>query len=262
MLSSLWMRQKLSALFAFAFCITVTIGMVWFTPAYKPSNDCEGAEYKIVSFNVHTANTRKEDVIRFLQDQNPTVIALYEIDNAWAGPLQALDKNYPYRIVRPSEDNFGIGIWSQRELKDTKIEFSPIGIPVLHTLIGTTVDAPMLFAIHPLPPVNAVASADRNTVFQMVADRLNQDSQRAQVVVGDFNATPWSWPLRNIVKQQNLQSLRPYAWTGTWPSPIRQIGIPIDQALGRNITCMSGEVAANLGSDHRPLIIHFSQSSR
>jgi len=256
------MRQTLSALFASAFCLIAIIGMVFFIPVHNASKDCAQAEYKVVSFNVHSANARKDDVVRFLQDQNPDIIALYEIDSAWISALQALDTNYPHRIVRPSEDNFGIGVWSRHELKDPAIEFSPLGIPSIHALIGTSADAPMLFAIHPLPPINSFASADRNTVLQAVGDAMGQDSQRTQIVVGDFNATAWSWPLRNIIRQQGLESLWPYAWSGTWPSPIRHIGIPIDHALGRHVACASGEVAADLGSDHRPLIIHFSQPSR
>lgn len=75
------------------------------------------------------------------------------------------------------------------------------------------------------------------------------------VVVGDFNAAPWSKRLREIITPCELEAMRfPIP---TWPARAKGLGVPIDLILTRggaalrDVTPWGG---AQLGSNHRGLL--------
>ena len=73
------------------------------------------------------------------------------------------------------------------------------------------------------------------------------------VVVGDFNATPWSPALRTFLDELDLNGLNVAA---TWPVWFGFAGIPIDHALvSENLIITHIETGPNIGSDHRPVMI-------
>nr|WP_230978209.1 endonuclease/exonuclease/phosphatase family protein [Mangrovicoccus algicola] len=76
------------------------------------------------------------------------------------------------------------------------------------------------------------------------------------VVVGDFNAAPWSKRLRKITTRCGLDApRRPVA---TWPARLGGAGIPIDLPLTRGGAVLRSASAwggAALGSNHRGLLL-------
>lgn len=75
------------------------------------------------------------------------------------------------------------------------------------------------------------------------------------LAVGDFNAAPWSRPLRQVLSETGFAALR---WpTGTWPAAAGGAGVPIDQALvAGGVRLVSVEAfGAGLGSNHRGLLL-------
>ncbi|MCU0909108.1 MAG: endonuclease/exonuclease/phosphatase family protein [Rhodobacteraceae bacterium] len=74
------------------------------------------------------------------------------------------------------------------------------------------------------------------------------------VAVGDFNAAPWSRPVRDLVAATGLAPLR--LPPGTWPAAARDRGLPIDLALtgnGARITSVR-TFGAGTGSNHRGIV--------
>ncbi len=52
------------------------------------------------------------------------------------------------------------------------------------------------------------------------------------VALGDFNAAPWSLPMRRLMRQSGMRMLRwPHA---TWPARFGRLGLPIDHVLVRD----------------------------
>ena len=52
------------------------------------------------------------------------------------------------------------------------------------------------------------------------------------IAVGDFNAAPWSRPMRSLMERTGMRALR--RPIGTWPAKARGLGVPIDQILVRD----------------------------
>lgn len=79
-------------------------------------------------------------------------------------------------------------------------------------------------------------------------------SQRATgplVVVGDFNAAPWSRSMARIFNETGLSP--PRTPSATWPAAASVFGVPIDQILFRDTTTPTElrPWGAGLGSNHR-----------
>jgi endonuclease/exonuclease/phosphatase (EEP) superfamily protein YafD len=70
------------------------------------------------------------------------------------------------------------------------------------------------------------------------------------VAVGDFNAAPWSWPMRDLLERTGMRALRiPF---GSWPARLGALGVPIDHVLVHNGARVVAVEAfgAQMGSNH------------
>lgn len=78
------------------------------------------------------------------------------------------------------------------------------------------------------------------------------------IVVGDFNAPPWSRPIRQLLDWTGMRGLR---WPlATWPAGAGAFGMPIDQVLvrgGPRVVRMT-PFGATLGSNHRGFVAEIS----
>ena len=88
--------------------------------------------------------------------------------------------------------------------------------------------------------------------IERVASQLNWFDAPA-IVMGDFNAAPWSRGLSDVLAQSGFKA--PRVPVPTWPESAGHLGIPIDQALVKGARLVSLEaVGEGLGSNHRGLL--------
>lgn len=75
------------------------------------------------------------------------------------------------------------------------------------------------------------------------------------VVVGDFNAAPWSRMIRHLSARCGLVS--PRSSPATWPAQLGWLGVPLDGILLRGGAGVSGVApwGADLGSNHRGILL-------
>jgi endonuclease/exonuclease/phosphatase (EEP) superfamily protein YafD len=210
----------------------------------------------VTSFNVHTNNRHKEEVVAFLQRSGADVIFLYEVDQAWVDAAAKLAP--PYRLVsaRPSRDNFGI-------LAIARVPVSAHRVLVLSSAQVDSIELTVpwhgaelvLLGTHALPPISEEYSAARDEQLAKIGE-WSRNERRPHAVVGDFNATPWSAPFRSMLERGELRG--PTA-APTWPytMPLAFLfRIPIDHALlGKGLFRSDRAIGAQLGSDHRPLTV-------
>jgi endonuclease/exonuclease/phosphatase (EEP) superfamily protein YafD len=74
------------------------------------------------------------------------------------------------------------------------------------------------------------------------------------VAVGDFNAAPWGYSMRNVLKPSGMKALR---WpVPTWPAGAGALGVPIDHILvrgGARVVAVQ-PFGPDLNSNHRGLL--------
>lgn len=208
---------------------------------------------RVISFNVLSSNTNRGEVVDYLRRADADVVFLAEINRDWATALEALHPLYPHRLVSSSEDNFGLACYSR--LPDTRMETAALGDKFLKVLIVRTRTAagPLtLVGIHPPPPFGGVLTRRRDAQLAAVRDFVRNLGTPA-LVIGDFNATPWSEGLRiaregGTLDYRCVRSASRPTWRTNGP-----FALPIDHALcTRDLFITRRDIGPGLGSDHRP----------
>ena len=70
------------------------------------------------------------------------------------------------------------------------------------------------------------------------------------IVVGDFNASPYTPAYRGFVEAAGLATFRPFP--ASYPAGPAEFGIPIDHVLARGARVTQLQALPTIGSDHRP----------
>src|SRR5690606_15991316 len=75
------------------------------------------AALHVETLNVERDNRRQDLVLAHLAATPAEVVALQEVDGAWARTLDDLP-GFPHRVLRPEEGHFGLGVLSRHPLRE------------------------------------------------------------------------------------------------------------------------------------------------
>jgi len=181
------------------------------------ANDSSGG-LRLMSLNLLTRNRNWDGVIKSVQDASPDFLILMEVDSVWQQICEAeLAEDYPHSVFESREDNFGIAFfskvpWSQLEvLKSEALQLPSIDV----TIAGVAPKPLRIIATHPIPPMDQRRWKARNQQLQTVAQRF--DATTSNLMVGDFNLTPWSPNFKKFVEASKLRDAsQPFGITPTW----------------------------------------------
>lgn len=209
---------------------------------------------QLVAFNVHTTNSRHDDVVRYLRETKADLVLLQEVNSDWIRSLDALRDAYPQRFGVAREDNFGIVILSRIPLVDPRVnEFGSFKIPWLSASFEIGGASCRIAGVHTLPPINPTYFRLRNRELQMVADWINTSDPARTIVMGDLNVTVFSPWMTDFLRISHLRDST--SGFGLWPTWLAPLGLPIDQvAIGDRWRVVSRTIGPPLGSDHRPVV--------
>jgi endonuclease/exonuclease/phosphatase (EEP) superfamily protein YafD len=214
---------------------------------------------RVMSVNLLSSNHENEAVFQAVEEAQPDLLIFLELNSWWHQKLQAqYGTTYPFHQSEVREDNFGISLYSKVPLQDFEILELEDQIPLLLASFENEGHPFHLLALHLIPPVNKRRSAQRDSSLAALPKVL-ASLPHAVMVVGDFNATPWSYPFRHLLAETELHdSSRGFGLQPTWPTYFPLLGIPIDHCLySSGVRIVNREVGAKTGSDHRPLIVDF-----
>lgn len=234
------------------------VPLPWLTAMPAAVPDGEGGDGLVVAAaNVHVDNESPERLARWVGETKPDVLAILEISDTFAQRL-GLDDAYPHRVVRPRWDPFGIALLSRHPIVQHALVDGGGATPRIEAVIDWNGIEVTVVAFHPMPPISAADHLLRN---QLLADITARYADRPTIVMGDFNATPWSSafgaPRRHgFTLAGGLQA--------TWPAPLRGvIGLPIDHVMvSRHWSVIDDAVGPDLGSDHLPILAAVSLDGR
>lgn len=232
---------------------------LWSFPPAVERKGREG-ELKIYYANVLTANSRHHLLLDQVSLLKPDLIALVEIDGHWARSLDTLQESYPFSKIIPRSDNFGLGLYSKFELRDTKtLYFDGNKIPSISCDISVVGPQNLRFVLtHPLPPGSKPAFNSRNdSLIEMGRYISNYDQPK--ILVGDLNTAMWSPYYMKMEKLAGLVNTRKgFGLTPTWPSTSFTM-IPIDHCLvSPDFTVSEFKIPNTIGSDHLPIFVRLS----
>ena len=248
---------------AFVLGVCVAVNLTFVLPYYIGAGGGAPANAPVlraVSMNVNTENKRYDLVKQYVLARNPDILLLLEVDEAWLQAIADIEGLYPYKTSQPRSDNFGIALFSKRPCSKCEIIYlGEAGVPSVVGEFEVTGKRLTLLGTHPLPPGDGEYSRLRNRQFDAIAHYMAEVAG-PRILLGDLNATPWSYKFGELVRQASLSdSARGFGLQFTWPTGSFLFRVPIDHGLvSSDIRVVHREVGGDVGSDHFPILIDFA----
>lgn len=212
----------------------------------------------IAAANVYRANATPEAAAAAIDALDADIVVLVEAGPAYLAESAILRRSHPYLAVRAGyPDEPQVAVLSRYPILEDRSmprrPYQPVRISARIDLgDGAALD---VAGLHLARPVSGAAAHDL-AALQIVAARWAPPL----IVVGDFNATPWSSPVAAVARITGTEivgGLRP-----TWLPPAapdwlrRIIGLPIDNVLvSPEIGVAWARGFAVPGSDHRGILV-------
>lgn len=210
---------------------------------------------RALSYNTLRGNPRIDEAARHIAALAPDVVILLELTPPQLPVFTAALPDWS-QIAMPREDPYGIAIFSRAPLRDPQwLELGPGSTPTL--AVTTDVDGrPVtVVAMHPPPPLRRADSHARDRMLRGISAWAAERAEPV-LVMGDFNASPWSVAMREILAEGPLRSTQRFGLQGTWPSFFGALGVPMEHALVTGpLEPVAREIEPAFGSDHRMLLV-------
>lgn len=239
------------------------INLVIVLPLYvgSPADAAVEAEgLRVMSFNLLSTNERYSDVIEYIEAVDPDLVLLHEASRPWEVAMESAGLDY--QIIRPRSDDliFGTLILVRGEGVEAVsygfAEANPRAVSLSYVPPGWTTGIRVL-GIHPLAPTDEKRARLRSAQLGFASDWGSQQTG-AFFVVGDFNATPWSYPFRRLLDRAGLENSQ--LGFGLQPSFSTDsnllLRVPIDHLVhSAALEVTNRQLGPALGSDHFPLVV-------
>lgn len=213
---------------------------------------------RVAFSNVLIVNDDTSRLVAWIDGSDPDIVVATEVSPRHVERMAGAMADYPFRVLESREHPFGMVVYSRYPISDEAVTEFADGTPSTSDPVMVTVGVETLAGtlhvtgLHLSTPVTPRRLARRNEQLAAAGDILAR-LDAPKLVVGDFNATPWSAGLRAFLLKTGLFGFntRP-----TWPVWFGFAGIPIDHAFAsRDLRIIDIETGPHIGSDHRPLLI-------
>ena len=152
-------------------------------------------EIKIYSANVLQKNRKYKQILQQIHACDPDIIFLLETNQAWAEALKELEEKYPYHLLHPQENTYGLLLYSSLQVENASIRFLvKEDIPSVEAVIilpsGKKIQ---LWGLHPEPPVpdETLYSTAKDKELMKIAFKA-KECKLPCIVIGDLNDVAWS----------------------------------------------------------------------
>ena len=232
----------------------------------SPNAPLQGPRLKVIQFNLKPGKDDDTAIVTWLSKERPDLLVLQDLKAPLMHRLSdsmgdmtfncTLDCEVAVGVRRPIAEKVAVGRGGYGLTPATLIARLDVdGVPA--TLVATHLARPTF---------GGKASLTRNVQVQAanlsrLEGLLNDLPRDRMVVVGDFNATPWSWAGRRVQGFLGLE--RRTSATPTWPTlPWGGALLPIDHVYaGANWKTVEMRRGPSLGSDHYPVVVTLEMAS-
>ena len=250
----------------FVCAATAVFNLILLLPPYlqSPSSENSQRTYRLFSANVLQQNERYDLAIAAIEEANPDLIVLVEVNQKWMEALKSIRQKYPYAPSFLREDNYGIALFSRYPLLSSNVyNFCDVDIPTVTGTFEVDGEALTLVGTHPPPPKSSRQAHLRNQQLAAMGRWASQQSGLL-ILAGDMNASPWTPFFKDLIRKSKLKDSRNgFGIQPSWPVRMPFLRVPIDQVLvSPAVNVHLGRLGPITGSDHLPVIVDFSLSSR
>jgi endonuclease/exonuclease/phosphatase (EEP) superfamily protein YafD len=245
--------------------IIYLLSQIWdYTPLagiqMKTNPDSSGAAIRLFIANVFQDNHDYERCLKMIAQYDPDIILLVETNNKWCNEVRFSSEDYPYRILQPQENTYGMLLYSRLELTRHTVRFL-----VEDDVPSILADFRMpdgkifrLYGLHPKPPVpnEASESTDRDAEILVVGKEARKCKQPV-IVAGDLNDVAWSYTTNLFLKVSGLLDPRiGRGFFSTFHAKYRLFRWPLDHVFcSSHFYLRRLKRLPSIGSDHFPIFI-------
>jgi len=187
-------------------------------------------QLRVATVNVGTIIPDSATFEKWVRETHPDILVLVEANAKWLPMLDKLLDVLPYQKIANHTSNYGLTILSRFPYDNLESGVAgPRSLPTMSAEMETPLGRLVLIALHPNPPGAGDDGRARDMYLAQIA-AVAQTSSMPTLLVGDFNATPWSSgfePIRLLPNLQPASTIIP----PTWPAALGQLGLPTQHIL-------------------------------
>jgi endonuclease/exonuclease/phosphatase (EEP) superfamily protein YafD len=222
-----------------------------------------GERLKVFVANVRQDNRDTSRLFAIMELENPEIVLLVETDQWWADATKPLAKNYPYKIIVPLANTYGMVLYSRIPIIDKEIRYlTDPEIPSIKVDLLTPGGFRFrLYGLHPKPPVpkESTESTQRDAEILIVAKEARKCGLPV-IVAGDLNDVAWSYTTRLFLKVSELLDPRiGRGFYSTFHANYPLMRWPLDHFFcSSHFYLMRLDRMPDIGSDHFPMLMEVS----
>jgi endonuclease/exonuclease/phosphatase (EEP) superfamily protein YafD len=177
--------------------------------------------------------------------------------------MEGLKKEYPYFLLKPLENTYGLLFYSRLKLEDAKINFLvKDDLPSIEAIVILPSGAKVkIWGLHPEPPVpgESLYSTAKDKELMKVALKAKECSM-PRIVFGDLNDVAWSHTTELFRKTSELlDPRRGRGFYSTFSAHSRFIRYPLDYIFcSKEFGLINMERMPKNGSDHFATLTHLA----
>jgi len=153
------------------------------------------SEIVIFSANVLQENTNYDRMLQQIRSSDPDLVYLLETNRAWAEAMAELKKDYPYQLLEPLENTYGLLFYSKLPISDASINYLvKDDIPSIEAKVSLPSGQQVqLWGLHPEPPVpqESLYATAKDKELMKIAFKA-RECKLPCIVFGDLNDVAWS----------------------------------------------------------------------
>lgn len=220
--------------------------------------------FVLFAANVLQDNQEYDRLLNQVKATNPDIVFLVETNSAWANAARkALDKSYPYQLLCPLENTYGLLFYSRLELEDEKLLFRvKDDIPSIEAVVKLPSGRKFqLYGLHPEPPVpgESLTSTAKDKELMKVALQV-KETKLPCLVIGDLNDVAWSYTTELFRKTSELlDPRRGRGFYSTFSAHSWFVRFPLDYVFcSKEFGLISMKRMPKNGSDHFATLTHLA----
>lgn len=210
-------------------------------------------DIRVASFNTWYSNQNTAAVQAEIERIDADIVTLMELGTNKKPMLEALKGRYPYQVNCFAIDFCNLGILSKFPLSDSEARVGWEGPPMIRAKLGPELGGLTVMAVHTIRFPHSRAQLRQVTALSGLIETM----PGAKLVMGDFNATPFSRIIGTIVSRTGLKRL---SYLPSWPSTIGLPQVAIDHIFVSPAihATESQQIGNPSGSDHFPVTLRIA----
>ncbi len=260
-------RQRLGIALAAAAAIANALPLLPYLEAPGAAAAANDATpVKILAFNLRGSHADRPGLQRLVAQERPDIVVLTELPREQQHRLDLFNGaflSFPLVIFDDVGSSHDVVIYSSWRALETRVDRSVSRrLPVVSADLCAPHHADAaprclrLVALHAARPLDGGAPA-RDAQLDLAGRLAAAAPSGSAIVAGDLNLTPWSPVFAELLARAGLRdSGTGRGLVATWLSRFVLFGLPIDHVLiGDAFDVRERRIAADLGSDHLPVIV-------